>query len=131
MRCPVLVVDDVESVRDAIACALEDEGYPVQQAEDGHRALAILRASPRPHVVLLDYKMPGLDGAGVLAAVAGDAALAARDAYILSSAYSRTLPRPLATLLARMGARVLPKPFDLEDLFEAVAAACRGLAHAR
>jgi two-component system, NtrC family, nitrogen regulation response regulator NtrX len=61
----VLVVDDEKSVRDSIKMILEYERFDVQQAEDGPAALARLRSGVAD-LVLLDIKMPGMDGMKVL-----------------------------------------------------------------
>ena len=65
----VLVVDDDTAIRQMLRLVLEDEGYAVREAMDGIEALAALRVSARPLVVLLDLMMPRLGGDGVLAAV--------------------------------------------------------------
>jgi len=57
----VLIVDDDASVRDAIRMILEYDGYETASARDAASGLAELEAR-RPDVVLLDIKMPGIDG---------------------------------------------------------------------
>src|SRR4051794_18478515 len=59
---PVLLVDDDGSVRESLTELLEADGYRVVAAENGLRALALLRAGVRPSVVLLDIMMPEMDG---------------------------------------------------------------------
>jgi CheY-like chemotaxis protein len=66
----VLIVDDDEGARDTVRTVLEEEGYEVAEAEYGHCALDHLRASAEPLVVLLDYRMPQLNGGEVLRAAA-------------------------------------------------------------
>jgi two-component system, NtrC family, nitrogen regulation response regulator NtrX len=61
----ILVVDDDPGIRDALRMILEYEGYLVSAAADGEQALAELEANP-PGAVLLDIKMPGMDGLEVL-----------------------------------------------------------------
>jgi CheY-like chemotaxis protein len=98
----------------------------VSEAPDGVRALEVLRESPTPLVVLLDFMMPRLDGAGVLRAVVEDPLLAARHAYVLITANVHALSKALISLLASLRAPVLPKPLDLDDLLEIVEdGACR------
>lgn len=61
----VLVVDDEESIRESLRMVLEYEGYRVLEAGGGVDALQRIRDS-RPDAVLLDIKMPEMDGLTVL-----------------------------------------------------------------
>lgn len=63
---PILLVDDDDDIRESVRTLLEDEGYSVVLAEDGVRALELLRDGLRPSLVLLDLMMPGMDGWTVL-----------------------------------------------------------------
>jgi len=60
-----LLVDDEESFRNTLSKRLTRRGMAVEQAGSGEEALAML-ADCRPDVVLLDVKMPGMDGLTVL-----------------------------------------------------------------
>src|SRR5690242_13027653 len=57
----ILVVDDEETLTDLLSTGLTYEGYQVSVAADGVAALAIARRE-RPHLVILDWMLPGLDG---------------------------------------------------------------------
>ncbi len=61
----ILVVDDEKDVCDFFQDTLPEEGYGVLTALNGKDALALVRRE-RPDVVLLDVKMPGLNGIEVL-----------------------------------------------------------------
>ena len=61
----ILVVDDELVVRDSLKEWLEEEGYTVAMAASGADALAVLEAGSF-HLMLLDIKMPGMDGVEVL-----------------------------------------------------------------
>ena len=61
----ILVVDDEESMRIACAQTLMEEGYRVQEAENGQRGLAMTERESFD-LVLLDLKMPGISGMEVL-----------------------------------------------------------------
>ena len=117
----IFVVDDDPGIRTVLRSALEEQGHAVSEAGDGLTALERLRTSPWPLVVLLDLKMPYLDGAGVLGTLAGDRALAQRHRYVLMTASAQTLPLALGTLLVRLGVPLVRKPFDLEMLLDIVA----------
>ncbi len=58
----VLVVEDNEGTREALALLLRAAGYEAAEAEDGRSALAYLHSHPLPHLILLDLMMPGMDG---------------------------------------------------------------------
>lgn len=62
----VLVVDDEESIRESLRMVLEYEDYRVEEAASGREALAKV-ATFDPAAVLLDIKMPEMDGLEVLA----------------------------------------------------------------
>ncbi|GAB6042701.1 ATP-binding protein [Endothiovibrio diazotrophicus] len=59
--CTVLAVDDVPSNRELIRVLLEESGATVVTAEDGREALEAA-ARHRPALILMDLKMPGMDG---------------------------------------------------------------------
>ena len=61
----VLVVDDEAEIRASLRGVLSDEGLRVVEADDGRRALDLLRAE-RPELVLLDVWMPEVDGIELL-----------------------------------------------------------------
>ena len=64
----VLVVDDEEVVRLGYRRVLSADGFRVMAAGDGHEALDLM-AGDRFDVVLLDLRMPGMDGLDVLQAI--------------------------------------------------------------
>ena len=60
-RATILVVDDDPVVRTALLQILEEEGYRAVGAENGREALALVE-SEAPRMILLDLKMPVMDG---------------------------------------------------------------------
>lgn len=116
---PILVVDDNDGIRDTLQLLFEDEGYRVQLAASGGKALELLRAASTPRIVLLDWFMPDLTGEDLLQLIAGDAVLAQRHVYIVMSATAPTtlsldgVPPTLIT------ARV-EKPFDIDTMLDVV-----------
>src|SRR5215470_12628479 len=64
-KATVLVVDDDASIRDSLRMILEFEGYRVEEAPSGPAALARV-ADGQPEAVLLDIKMPEMDGLATL-----------------------------------------------------------------
>ncbi len=84
MTQTVLVVDDERNIRLLYEKELREEGYQVLLAADAKEALAVLERR-RPDIVVLDIKMPGMDGIEALGRIL------ARDntiPVILNSAYS-------------------------------------------
>ncbi|HKO30584.1 MAG TPA: response regulator [Nitrospiraceae bacterium] len=61
----ILVIDDEPGIRDLLDTLLSRKGYDVILAEGGQKGLEIFRRA-RPDVVVLDLKMPGIDGLTVL-----------------------------------------------------------------
>jgi two-component system, NtrC family, response regulator AtoC len=61
----VLVAEDEDAARTSLVALLESEGFRVLAARDGLEALS-LTLHEEPHAVLLDIRMPGLDGLSVL-----------------------------------------------------------------
>jgi DNA-binding response OmpR family regulator len=57
----VLIVDDDLHIRQFLSYALTDEGYEVLEASDGQQALDLIDSS-EPDAIVLDMKMPGMDG---------------------------------------------------------------------
>jgi CheY-like chemotaxis protein len=104
----ILIVDDDVSIRTALVAFLEDEGYSVEAATNGAEALRCI-ARRRPTLVLLDMRMPIMDGwdfAAELRARGLDIPLvvmtAARDARRWAEEISATA--------------YVAKPFDLAEL---------------
>ncbi|HKA91183.1 MAG TPA: sigma-54 dependent transcriptional regulator [Haliangiales bacterium] len=64
-RGRILIVDDEANARTALAELLRDDGYTVETAADGFKALPKLDDFA-PDLVLTDLKMPGLDGIGLM-----------------------------------------------------------------
>ena len=59
----LLVVDDDEGVREVTATRLSEAGYAVREAASGLQALASLEGNPCVDLVVLDFAMPGMNGA--------------------------------------------------------------------
>lgn len=64
----ILIVEDEKSQRETLCGFLAKEGHAVREAENGEQALAVVRESP-VDLLLLDYKMPGMNGIEVLEGV--------------------------------------------------------------
>lgn len=70
----ILVVDDDEAILTSLRDLLESEGYGVDVAHDGREALDKLARMDPPQLILLDLKMPVMDGWQFLSEHSGAAA---------------------------------------------------------
>ena len=116
----ILVADDDQMIRETLRFVFEDANYSVLEAGDGLVALARLRASREPLVVVLDLMMPRLDGVGVLQAVANDPALCERHTFVLITANMVSFPPEFSQLLASLSVSVVRKPFDIDVVLDTV-----------
>lgn len=82
----VLVVDDARFFREVILDILAPLGLNLLTAADGEEALEVLHRE-RPALVLLDLRLPGLDGYGLIRAMRADAKLGGIRILAMSSVY--------------------------------------------
>ncbi len=116
----VLVIDDEADIRDTIIEVLTDEGFEAVGAENGARTLELLTVDleagrPLPHAILLDLRMPVLDGEGFRREQLKDPRLAKIPVVIVSAnARVREVAEELGV------AEHLRKPIDLDALIETI-----------
>lgn len=125
----VLIADDDAETRHALRALLEDAGYDVLEAPDGATALGVLESSPRPLVALLDYRMPTVNGTGVVAALADEEGrLRTPHALVLlTAANTRLLGETFTNLFPGQYVPIVAKPFDLDVVLETVGRAAASL----
>jgi CheY-like chemotaxis protein len=111
----VLVIDDDPDVREFIVATLQDQGYRVSQASDGHEGLQEL-ARAKADLVIIDFVMPGLSGAEVANRIL---AKSPNQPILFVSGYSETE----AVKRVAPNAPLLAKPFRADALDKAVRAA--------
>jgi CheY-like chemotaxis protein len=116
--CSILVIDDDDAIREALSALLEDEGYPVATAANGLDALTYLQSRPLPSLILLDLKMPVMNGRQFRAAQQQDAALAEIPVAVLSAHVTNEV-RAEVDADAFLG-----KPFDIEMLLATISRLC-------
>jgi twitching motility two-component system response regulator PilH len=122
----ILVVDDSEVILQMLATILENEGYRPVLAGDGAKAVALARAE-EPDAVLLDLRMPGMDGWDVLAALRADMRTRQTPVAIMSTEDEK-LAAPLAQ--QRAAQAYVMKPFAPSDLLETLEKLLAGTAPA-
>jgi CheY-like chemotaxis protein len=113
----LMLIDDDEDLRTVISSALTALGYDVTAAADGPSGLQAL-GSERPDALIVDFAMPGMNGAEV--------AKMAREMWpalpvVLASGYADTdaIERAIGK-----DAKLLRKPFRLDELLDAVSEIC-------
>ncbi len=112
----ILVVDDEAPMREVLREYFIGQGYAVETASNGDEALAAIKGA-RPDLVLLDIRMPGIDGVEVLRRIR---ARADEVAVIMVTANEDVA---LARETLKLGAfDYVAKPFDFSYLDRAVAA---------
>ena len=114
----VLVVDDEPDVRLLARLVLTTGGHDVLEAASGEEALASLANGARPDAVLLDIRMPGIDGWEVLRRLRADPDLEALPVVIFTAHLSARDEAPTATY-----SHFLTKPFEPDELLGAVESA--------
>jgi CheY-like chemotaxis protein len=114
----VLVVDDDSYIRESMSELLHTKGFSVLEAENGQRALDILKKAPHfPCLVVLDMAMPIMDGRGFLERRAHDSAL-------------RDIPVVVVTANVQSGAPLrgidgyFRKPVNVDRLIEVIDQHC-------
>jgi len=122
----ILVVDDEPNIRLPLVRALELSGYSAAGAESGQRALEMLRAA-RYDVMVLDMRLPGLDGIEVMRAARQIQA----DLIILILTGHATLQSAITAVKAGASDYLL-KPIGTQGIIDAIRAALqKQQAHAR
>jgi CheY-like chemotaxis protein len=104
----ILVVDDDDDVREAVADLLRDEGFVVDTAENGRVALEVLKEHTAS-LIFLDLEMPEIDGDAFLRIARGDARLASIPIVVITASRTHSLPT---------GVRIVHKPCSAETLVE-------------
>jgi CheY-like chemotaxis protein len=115
----ILLVEDDAASREAIALALQLQGYQVATAANGREALDRLRDDCRPCLILLDLMMPVLDGWQFRARQQRDPALASIPVIVVSA--DGSVRQKAASLGA---ADYLETPVEVDKLLAVVERHC-------
>jgi len=110
----VLVVDDEQGIRELLTELVQMAGCRAVVAANGAEALQVLSAH-RPCLIIVDLLMPVMSGFDLLESLARDPGLTAIPVIILTSAPEQ----------APGGYPLLPKPIDIDALWDLMRGTCR------
>jgi PAS domain S-box-containing protein len=122
----VLIVEDDPDTVGLLEAAMRQIGFTPLVAADGYEALTMTRRH-RPDLILLDLRLPGMDGFEALTHLKRDA-VTQTIPIIAISAHVADTERERKRLLALGAAAFLPKPFSIGDLLGEIEAALQPLA---
>ncbi len=108
----ILIVDDEYLIADILAFALEDEGFLVEKASNGCKALEALKEK-RVQLVITDYMMPLLNGEELVRSMREDPALSELPVILMSGAQANQG-------CPELFAAVFDKPFDMDCMIAKV-----------
>lgn len=124
-RVRVLIVDDDGPTRELVRALLEDEEMDLFEAGTGEDALE-LASRHRPHVVLLDIMMPGMDGYEVCRRMRSTPALSSSSIFMLTA---KRLPDDRRLGLEAGADDYLTKPFSPLQLMDTIRSAASNGRH--
>lgn len=119
MSRSVLIIDDERDLSQALAIRLRAAGYEAATADDGITGIAAA-SSQRPDAIVLDMRMPDLDGFEVQARLKRDPQLSRVPVIFLSANVQDTARQ---TALAAGAAAYLTKPYDAREVLTVIATA--------
>jgi len=111
----ILVVDDDAEISSLVQCSLESMGHQVRVCDNGREVMDTLR-SYKPDLLILDVMLPGIDGYSLTNLITEDADTKKLPIIVLSAL------EPSRAMFQRFSqvAAFLTKPFNTDDLMEAV-----------
>ncbi|HEV7766849.1 MAG TPA: response regulator [Thermoanaerobaculia bacterium] len=113
----ILVVEDDPAIRRLVTMVLQRHGYRVETAADGLEAVLMLGVSDYD-VIVLDLMMPNLDGFTFISTLAENEPERLRRIIVTSAASPAVIRERMTSGVFR----VVPKPFDINDLLSVVQA---------
>lgn len=116
----VMTVDDSKTMRDMVCFTLRGAGFQVSEAEDGQKALQVLR-SLSVDLIITDLNMPKLDGVGLIRALRADPKHRSVPILMLTT---ESDPAKKAEGRGAGATGWLVKPFNPEKLVELVHRVC-------
>lgn len=108
----ILVVDDEPNIRDILTRILSVDGHEVKSAADGRMAWEILQQETFDHI-LLDVRMPGMDGQELFRLISGYSPETAKKVVFITG---DTASHETKSFLDSTGNQILTKPFNIEAI---------------
>lgn len=116
----VCIIEDDEATLETVRYLLEDAGYEVVTATNGLLGYNMLVTSMERLIVVLDHKLPKLDGCNLLEIVANDERLSARHTFIFMTASPKRALEDCEEAIEELDVPLIAKPFDIDQLVDAV-----------
>jgi len=116
----ILIIDDERPIRETLEMFLREKGYDVATSESGEAGLKLIRKN-QPDIVILDLRLPGIDGIEVLRIVKQ---LSPRSMVIVITAYHDKEIYDQAESLGAFG--YIVKPIDVAEFELTINKAMRG-----
>ncbi|HWQ45254.1 MAG TPA: response regulator, partial [Longilinea sp.] len=114
----LLIVEDIDNVRELLEVTLRFKGYPVISAHNGQEALELIERE-HPALVITDILMPKMDGFTLAHTLRKDARNNRIPIIFISATY--ITPEDKSFALSLGGVRFVEKPIDTEDFLLTVA----------
>ena len=120
----ILVVDDERDIVEILCDILKEKGFRTLRAYDGQEAIEAL-GRHHPDAIVLDLKMPVVDGIGVIRQMRSSASLAQTPVIVLTA--TQIIQEAQKQFKQLDVFRWMTKPFELEELCAAVSEAVGGI----
>jgi two-component system OmpR family response regulator len=118
----ILIVEDHPETEELVRMVLEEEGYRVQSVDTGRAAIRKIASASkdesaqfRPDLILLDLRLPDMDGVEVVKELRQDQTTVPPVVFV-----SADPAKTLTEAANSVGASAIRKPFEFEDLFRAI-----------
>ena len=115
----ILIAEDDEDIRNLLREILEGEGHTCDVASDGSDAKEILAAGKRFGLLISDFRMPNMDGMGLLSWCREQKI----HLPVIFLSASKIFPDQKQIALSDCFAAFIRKPMNMDDLLEAIKAA--------
>ncbi len=122
-RKKILVVEDMDGIRDLISATLRMRGFTIEKAQHGREAMKMLRRKPEEYdLIISDYDMPRMNGQELLEEVRAHSALNGKPFIMLTS---RSEPEKIRAAKAKGLSAWITKPFKIDSFMSKIKYALR------